>query len=417
LSFITGEEVGKDIQPWMSHSEINLILKHLSPEKIMLEWGSGGSTNTFSQHVKKYYSIEHDDSWAEKMQEKLNSNVEYHHVQQSPGYPSNIPLRNIHSNLVTSYKNYIEHVHSLNENHFDVVLIDGRCRKWCAIEVIPYLSKDSIVFIHDFYAQGREYYKDVFLYYDEVDSIQWGQSIVALKPKLNLLKTFYRISDGGNVKIKPNYISNQKCLYNFISTFGRGGATIIADNISDETYSQSLSEYSDITEKTSFGKGALSFGHAIDRALELDDSELVYLVEDDFLHSNHARKILLEGFELGADYISLYDHPDKYLNADRGGNPYVQGGGEVSQVVLSTSCHWKVTNSTVLTFATKVGTLREDAEIWKDCTIKNPGLGSFYAFQKLRKENERTLITSIPGHSTHGQTEWLSPFRDWSHDT
>ena len=48
-------------KPWMDDSEINTIIKYLNKEDIMLEWGSGGSTNYFPQFVKEYYSIPFGD--------------------------------------------------------------------------------------------------------------------------------------------------------------------------------------------------------------------------------------------------------------------------------------------------------------------------------------------------------------------
>jgi hypothetical protein len=37
----------------------------------------------------------------------------------------------------------------------------------------------------------------------------------------------------------------------------------------------------------------------------------------------------------------------------------------------------------------------------------------FDMFLELR-ENGVSLMTPIPGYSTHGETNWLSPLTDWS---
>ena len=145
--------------------------------------------------------------------------------------------------------------------------------------------------------------------------------------------------------------------------------------------------------------------------LDFNSNYSVYLVEDDYLHLKGARKVLLEGIKI-ADYVSLYDHPDKYLNANQGGNPFVQDGGEVTKVYRSESCHWKLTNSTTMTFASTADVLKRDKEIlqkWTTGTYPE----DFKMFIELR-ENDRSLITPLPGYSTHGETQWLSPFIDWS---
>ena len=400
------------MKPWMSDIEIDLVMKYLSSEKTMLEWGSGGSTNTFSKYVKKYYSIEHDNSWAKKIQNTLNDNVTFFHIPQSSGYSSNIPLRNIHSNLVTSYLNYIKQIHNIGEKYFDIILIDGRCRKWCAIEALKYIDKNSIVFIHDFYTPGREYYQDVFEYYDVVESIKSGQSMVALKPKENMVNIFYRLSDGGNPKEKPSYIRKEYCLSNFVFNFRDDNITVIADNVSESTRKM-IQQHEVNIEHTDYKSGGKAFIHALEMACKLEDEKIVYFVEDDFLHKPDSRKIILEGLRLGADYISLYDHPDKYLDPSKGGNPQVEYGGEVTRLMLSESCHWKLSNSTVLTFATKAKTIKRDFQVWKKAVLDSPHLGSYFAFTELRNQG-RSLITSVPGYSTHGETKWLTPLTDWS---
>jgi hypothetical protein len=225
------------------------------------------------------------------------------------------------------------------------------------------------------------------------------------------MKIIYRISDAGYNKVKPEYINNENCLKNATEVFKDADWTIIADNCSPET----LKMVEDITdcniEIVSVGHGAGTFNLALDKALMYDDDEIIYFIENDYIHKPDSQKILEEGFELGASFVSLYDHPDKYLSPNKGGNPYCEGGAEDTRVYLTNNCHWKITNSTTMTFASKVSTLKRIEEILRkhtDTTHPN----DFSMFLELRKNNE-LLITSIPGYSTHGETTWLSPLTNW----
>ena len=226
------------------------------------------------------------------------------------------------------------------------------------------------------------------------------------------MKIIYRISDTGYSKVKPSYIGNETCLRNAIEMFPwfEHSWTVLADNISEETRVM-IQKY--ISEKfitdVSVGHGAGTFNLALDEALTYDDNEIVYFLENDYLHKQNSSKVLLEGFNVGYDYVALYDHPDKYID---GANPYVEDGGEVTRVMLSESCHWKITNSTTMTFAAKVKTLREDEEILRKYTLGEYPR-DFEMFLALR-EKEHGLITPIPGYSTHGETAWLTPLTDWS---
>jgi len=228
------------------------------------------------------------------------------------------------------------------------------------------------------------------------------------------MKTIYRISDVGYNKIKPNYINNENCLKNFCNIFldYTYNINIIADNCSKSTISM-IKKYIDPAniEEVSVGHGAGTFNLALDKALNQDDEEIIYFVENDYLHKQNSPKILKEGFELGASFVSLYDHPDKYINPNEGGNPYCEGGAEDTRVYLTNSCHWKITNSTTMTFAAKVSTLKRTEPILRKHTSgTHPNY--FSMFLELREQNE-LLITSIPGYSTHGEVAWLSPLTDW----
>ena len=241
------------------------------------------------------------------------------------------------------------------------------------------------------------------------------------------LYCYYRISDnfqktitddGTNIiKKKPSYITKENCLKNFIDNFGNKDITIIADNVGEKlmkTIKSFIPQEQIII--TSYGHGAGSFRKSLELSLSLPDNKYVYYVEDDYLHKNNSKEILLEGLRI-ADYVSLYDHPDKYINANEikdncQGNPKIVDNSEETRVYLTDTTHWKQTNSTTMTFATNIKTLKEDyIEILKYCSGTFPY--DYYMFRDLIDNKKRKLITSIPGYSTHGETYFLSPLTNW----
>jgi hypothetical protein len=227
------------------------------------------------------------------------------------------------------------------------------------------------------------------------------------------MRIIYRISDAGYNKVKPEYIGNESCLANATKVFKDADWSVIADNVSEPTENM-IRNYvtEDSINLVSVGHGAGTFNLALDEALTYDDDEIIYFIENDYLHKPESPKVIEEGFELGASFVALYDHPDKYMSPERGGNPYCQGGAEDTRVYLTDSCHWKITNSTTMTFAAKVSTLKRVEPILRKWTNeKHPH--DFDMFLELRQNNE-LLITPIPGYSTHGETAWLSPLTDWS---
>ena len=226
------------------------------------------------------------------------------------------------------------------------------------------------------------------------------------------MKIIYRISDTGYNKVKPDYVNNENCLSNFALIFSKHikDIIVIADNVSKNTYDM-IKKYIDNTNiiRVSIGHGAGTFNLALTEALKFKEDEVVYFVENDYIHRQKSDEALLEGFSIGSDYVALYDHPDKYID---GANPFVEGGGELTRVMLSKSCHWKLTNSTTMTFAAKVKTLREDESILREFTNQSYPR-DFDMFLKLR-DNGRSLVTPIPGYSTHGESKWLSPLINWN---
>jgi len=158
--------MGNGFKTWMSQAEIGMIESYLKPDFSMLEWGCGGSTLHFSRFVKKYYSIEHNETWFEKIKpETNNKNISLHFA----------PEKN-------NYKEYV--YHPLNfDLKFDAILVDGRQRSRCLELAANRLThKDSVVFIHDFWERFK-YHEAVRAYYNIIDFISEGQSLAVLRRK------------------------------------------------------------------------------------------------------------------------------------------------------------------------------------------------------------------------------------------
>lgn len=169
------------IKFWMSPKEKNFILAFLKKEDVMLEWGSGGSTLELSKHVKKYYSIEHDKVWYEKIKNILvaNNNVSLHYVASDKPRSSTDPNFSEQPSSYDEFATYINYGNKLGIK-FNKVLIDGRARRWCAEEIIKHLCDDAIVFIHDFGIPERQRYNSVLKFYSILGI---SETLVALKVK------------------------------------------------------------------------------------------------------------------------------------------------------------------------------------------------------------------------------------------
>lgn len=164
------------------------------------------------------------------------------------------------------------------------------------------------------------------------------------------------------------------------------------------------------------GSDAGSFLAMIDIVLErhdkglISDDDILYFVEDDYLHRDGWIDILLEGMELLPNtYLTLYDHPDKYSSM------YSQ---LTSQILCTNSCHWRTTPSTTSTFACRLRTLKRKLDIHlrhcKDSQYR--GVGAITDHQRFIDlwQSGETLISCIPGYSAHVETGMLSPTIEWS---
>jgi hypothetical protein len=261
------------------------------------------------------------------------------------------------------------------------------------------------------------------------------------------LYIYYRISDKGNPKPKLPYADKFACLKNALAVFGTESFHIIADNCSPKTIAY-IAEFSTtggggVTfEETSLGNAA-SFVYMIEKLIANHDAgDLAYLIEDDYIHRPESKKALLEGLAI-ADYVTLYDHPDKYCLEESGDNPFNYKSLQKTRLYTTKSLHWRETNSSTMTFACNVKTLKEDYAVWKKFCGRGKTPKDMHAFMTitqnnfsdmlsfflrgkkrrgefkimlqnwLRRKKPKKLISAIPAYATHTDVKYLAPFVDW----
>ena len=235
------------------------------------------------------------------------------------------------------------------------------------------------------------------------------------------MHVLYRISNNSYKKDRLPFATKKYCLSNFIENVltASDKMTIIADCVEDELkqtiYTYETPNIKIIDEK--LGSNGASFRFQIDFAISLPDDEIVLFQEDDYIYkpanwpydSNTTyHELIKEGMRF-AEYVSFYDHPDKYLPPAFGGNKFITDQGvENTGIFRTVNSHWKYTNSTTCTFAATSAVIRQDQKIWRAfCSGNHPH--DFQSFLALGARG-RKLATSIPGKSTHTEKPWISPF-------
>ena len=138
-------------------------------------------------------------------------------------------------------------------------------------------------------------------------------------------------------------------------------------------------------------------------SLNLKPNTIIYFLEDDYVHREGWVDALFEAFSLGVDYVTLYDHSDKYT-----AYPKLR-----SKIFVTPSCHWRTSPSTTNTYAMRFSTLIRDLSIHRRFSLNRKVSSDHDKFCFLAKKG-KTLISAVPGFSTHADPEFLSPCIDWT---
>jgi hypothetical protein len=169
-------------------------------------------------------------------------------------------------------------------------------------------------------------------------------------------------------KERPDWFNREKIFDSFQKTFTTDVIyTAVFDNGSGNVNDHFISNKNVDIIEIEAGTEAKSFTKILEyvNKQNFDNNDIIYFVEDDYLHRQGWVDILAEGVEnIGAEYFTLYDHPDKY---------YLQMYDNLqSKIIVTQSVHWRTTPSTTNTYACKFKTLKLAFDIHVQyCELKN----------------------------------------------
>jgi glycosyltransferase involved in cell wall biosynthesis len=241
----------------------------------------------------------------------------------------------------------------------------------------------------------------------------------------------FRISSKGYPKVKAEGINKFDSLDNLTRVFKDWEFICVADNCDLALLARLKQDYQfDQLIETQLGNPG-SFWKLYEIGLSTaKDDDILYFAEDDYLHLPEAPQAIEEGLAY-FDYVTLYDHSDKYKLSGRPLNPYAKANrfSESTEIVKGPSQIWRTSNSTTMTFADTGKTLRADSDIWsitktakKDfdfdnfCVLTKQALLPKSRFLKqiprrlqFLSKPKRYLGICIPGLSLHLEQSYFNP--------
>lgn len=209
-----------------------------------------------------------------------------------------------------------------------------------------------------------------------------------------------------NLKNRPSWFNYEKVFVNLLKTidYSKCKLTIMFDGDSKNHFTNKyISEYDFKIIEMKSGSETQSFFDTCRYILDsnIDSNDIVYLVENDYLHKNNWVDIITElfNFENMDHYATLYDHNDKY-------NLSIYDNLE-SKILTTGNSHWRTTPSTTGTFFVRYHVFVDDYNIHSSV------VGDHNKFTNELYKKNRLVLSSIPGYSTHCECNLMSPFINW----
>ena len=211
-------------------------------------------------------------------------------------------------------------------------------------------------------------------------------------------------------KARPGFFDYESCFLNLLNSVKNQPEVniyVVMDGKIEDNWIKKYKNYYTPHEANAgdMYRATINLFNAI-KNTECDNEDLIYILENDYLHkSDWVSKIrnLYESHK-DLDYITLYDHGDKYT--------YSMYDNLKSKIIVSKDHHWRSTPSTCGSYITTKKIIMQD---YDDHTGVTTPITDHNKWLFLAATKNRKVFSALPGLSTHCMIQFLSPAVDWEH--
>lgn len=206
-------------------------------------------------------------------------------------------------------------------------------------------------------------------------------------------------------RCRPIWFEYEACFKNLLKTIEKHRnirLTLALDGDINKDFTRNYQDKFNLFT-TNFKSSLLSYRALLEytKKQHIKSTDIIYYLENDYLHADDWVDKLTDLYSTFSNlsYVSLYDHNDKYfapIYSDL-----------TSKIITTSTHHWRTTPSTCGSFMMSRAIFDQDYDIWLNATDDHN------TFLYLSKNRNRSVLTPIPGLSTHCMKNLMSPAVNW----
>jgi len=161
-----------DRRPWITFGAATALKNILTPDMRVFEYGAGGSTIFFADHVAELVTVEHDKVWMEDVKRAMRKVggvrwLPFLAEPQERSNPNSLPPSDPLSYATSdeklrdySFEAYAKTIDQFDDQYFDVVSIDGRARPACFMHALQKVKDGGYILLDNAERQVYEWIED-----------------------------------------------------------------------------------------------------------------------------------------------------------------------------------------------------------------------------------------------------------------